>query len=1531
MSYPKTVLGRRKLKSHTSREIKTMKRIITILLLSVCSAGTSKLLAQENFSSNFQTVCPSQIVRLVADNHTTLSAYTWSITPSTGWTYVGGTGSNSAYPQISFATIGTYDISLTIGTGQPVSKTKYITVINQTNYINNYFSNEKNWVVGYNTQNQKKYMFTENNVFSENHSVNISQPSITYSNSNGSINFTIDNFMVYNRHRIPMKKNPWNLMNKMQTNISLNESRLVIPVPGCEDRYYLFHLNRDPSSGTTGVVRNNLYYTIIDMNGDNGLGEINSTNANILISNDVSCFIGIAPHCNGKDFWLISHSFSSHTFRTYLINSNVSTTPVTTPFSGILTSYFDNLTVSSDGSKIGYQYQDNSAIALVRVQIFNFNGSNGTLSLLNTYNPTYTNTSTGNLLSGCEFSPDGNYFYTTEMNGGITQINLNTGVQAQLSGISYNPSGGTLHINDIELGPDNRIYYSYSISNSSQSGYLARIGSPNNPASSLNIDNQFVNHPMIRGLSENSLLRFQKFHQASLGINDNYYVCQGQTQQIILSNRSSYTSIYLLDQNNNSTVVTQDNLGNLSPGRYQLKLQIGSCYRYITFTIQEVQMEFDISGPSPIICGKNESFGINWYQKPVGNITYNWSISPTVPITSGQGTNNIIFDFTNMPKGSSYIIQCTTSLNGCTASKSFNVNNDDLDCSLFHIAGPDKTLCSGSDLTYSLTGPITSGAILEWSIEPGSGPPSIISQTGNEVKINFSGTNHDQIYKVKCTLKIGACECIKEFDVDDQFNPISSLPNSKVLNCGEEFEFDAGQGFDSYLWSDGKTTRKNIVLGGTGNYTLSVTVILGTCSTSFNVQVTGDICCLPPNILPSTINQYVYSGTGVSNPLTMVMDVDENTYSLFGSFNITKTTASGNKVFNYNYGRAKRNLPSEYPIDMVLDETDQSLALITNVVASYILLYKLGSDGSISWIKSLYSVSEGTIQASAIIQTKDVTNTPDGYLIAGQISYPNNSDIDIIIVKTDLNGNMVWKKHIPGLLNEHSLDIIQTFLNNGTTSPNGYMLLGRSLDMNGVFQKSMFIKLNLSGIISTPIKQIDEELFSLVQIQKNGLPDGIIYVGKSSSDNLLVCFDAPALGAFQCKYINLANKTFGINIIQNKTNELFYVLGMENDPISTYLKYFSFKFNSSSNISGNLIKYTNIRNLTNDHNCEITSKGLFHTTITEGIQILANSSSDFSLIKADLNGKAICYEELPASFITLEKTPTFDNISSSNLNVNSENYENTFTPKDLLKICCNIDPCQTTTADVDLEVVGNNVNGNVTSNFEIINISWEIDNDGIFRDHLYGITWSIGTHTICTKVIFGNGCIKTFCKSITIDCDWSNYNYEISLLGDGLVIEYGVISNNLPSGTTYEWELPNGGTHSGQWGGIILNGGYYTFCVTITLPNGCKKRLCQSYQHGLPPFPPPGPGNNNEQMKSYTFIVSPNPSSDIFHLRYSGITPLVQYNIELYDILGQAVISTIVVCDKFLYNLDLTELATGVYTLKIEANGYVQFVKLIKN
>ncbi|MDJ1469230.1 T9SS type A sorting domain-containing protein [Xanthocytophaga flava] len=182
--------------------------------------------------------------------------------------------------------------------------------------------------------------------------------------------------------------------------LDFEQQTLIIPVPAREFCYYVFHTDAPnyPYTDTTY-----LRYTMIDMRLRNGRGGvIEKMDKNTFLAKEVFRLTAV-PHSNGKDYWLITHSYDNSDFLIFPVTSQGIGTPLVQTIGSIHLRgiRFGQLKPSPNGKKIaaamfGGQYD--------HADLFDFNATTGQLS-----NPI----DLGRLRSvgGISFSPDNSKLY----------------------------------------------------------------------------------------------------------------------------------------------------------------------------------------------------------------------------------------------------------------------------------------------------------------------------------------------------------------------------------------------------------------------------------------------------------------------------------------------------------------------------------------------------------------------------------------------------------------------------------------------------------------------------------------------------------------------------------------------------------------------------------------------------------------------------------------------------------------------------------------------------------------------------------------------------------------------------------------------------------------------------------------------------------------------------------------------------------------------------------------------------------------
>ncbi len=231
--------------------------------------------------------------------------------------------------------------------------------------------------------------------------------------------------------------------------LHIPQANIVIPMPGDSMKYYLFHETSDDQFATYATYY--LYYSIIDMSLDGGLGGVVQKNMVLLNDSLVEGLLTSCKHANGRDWWLIAHKFRSTISFRYLITPYGIQGPWLDNLITWRNNYFGQTVFSKDGSKYVYYepYGD--------LDIWDFDRCDGTFS-----NQIHIDINDSSGAGGAAFSQNGRYLYISS-GYYVYQFDLqSSNIPASKTTIAVYDgfaSGGSPTFFYLEqLGPDNKIY-----------------------------------------------------------------------------------------------------------------------------------------------------------------------------------------------------------------------------------------------------------------------------------------------------------------------------------------------------------------------------------------------------------------------------------------------------------------------------------------------------------------------------------------------------------------------------------------------------------------------------------------------------------------------------------------------------------------------------------------------------------------------------------------------------------------------------------------------------------------------------------------------------------------------------------------------------------------------------------------------------------------------------------------------------------------------------------------------------------------
>lgn len=282
----------------------------------------------------------------------------------------------------------------------------------------------------------------------------------------GNLLFYTNSEMVWNRNNQVMPNG-----GNLGGNNSSTQGAVIVQNPIDAQKYYVFIAPETAVQNLVGGLR----YLTVDMAASGGLGSAGlvATLYNPATGKLSERLIAVR-HQNGRDTWIIVHSFPGNTFYAFLLGpTGMTTAPVASsvgaPQSGGGGNFNANnavgyLRASADGSHLAMTQRTTVP------ELFDFNNATGQVS-----NAIQLNQNAFGAFYGMEFSPDGSRLYGFTIDGyGITQWNLAAGSASAIMASATRVANSVSSLGALAKGPDGKIYVSVY-----EAGYLAAIPNPN--------------------------------------------------------------------------------------------------------------------------------------------------------------------------------------------------------------------------------------------------------------------------------------------------------------------------------------------------------------------------------------------------------------------------------------------------------------------------------------------------------------------------------------------------------------------------------------------------------------------------------------------------------------------------------------------------------------------------------------------------------------------------------------------------------------------------------------------------------------------------------------------------------------------------------------------------------------------------------------------------------------------------------------------------------------------------------------------
>jgi gliding motility-associated-like protein len=548
----------------------------------------------------------------------------------------------------------------------------------------------------------------------------ISEGCANVCNASGQLLFATDGFKVLDRN--------YNIMpngNGLITDIpvipldimtSCSQGTLIVPMPDNSHKYYVFSLTPFELNQNKG----RLYYSVVDMNGNGGMGDVEPGQKGILLDTVLTEHIsGVAgDNCNA---WVVVASSQAPQFKSFEIsNAGVSSIPVISAFTGLPPAEPGRINIAPNRKKLAIGNLSN-------LELYDFDTATGLLSgklILDTFIGNY----------GVCFSPDNSKLYANAGLNSIVQYDLSAGTTGSIIA-SRNILVPSAAISDIKRGPDGKVYW---IQNDSTVG---RINAPDlygaacmpNPNTLLLPGTTMTNNGF-----PNVVPTF--LQDTSYTTKDTFF-CSYQDSFLLYSPLAA--AAYLWEDGSTAARHTITNAGT-----YWVRSNSFCHYRVDTFKVEKIIIAPDL-GPDTTLC----TAAVYVLDAEVtGSAAYLWQ--------DGSSDNTYAVN-----RSGTYWV--SVSKGGCIKNDTVTVTINDDRPDL----GQDINLCKGEPVNVSLIVQVPAGSSVTWSTG-NTGPSVLVTDTGT---VWVTVTHQHCIYRDSLHIGIATCTCMPQM-------PTAFSPNGDALN-----------------------------------------------------------------------------------------------------------------------------------------------------------------------------------------------------------------------------------------------------------------------------------------------------------------------------------------------------------------------------------------------------------------------------------------------------------------------------------------------------------------------------------------------------------------------------------------------------------------------------------------------------------------------------------------------------------------------------------------------------------------------------
>lgn len=690
-----------------------------------------------------------------------------------------------------------------------------------------------NWYFG--DKAALKFNYYDTPATLQNNAMQAKYGTASISDKNGNLLLYTSGSFVYNKEHFKMENG-----DLLASDNEVLQSSIVIPKPNNTNIYYLITLknsNKPPKLGP--LIPAGLYYSVIDMSENDGLGKV--IDKNISLTHLASEKLTAVHAKDGKSIWVISFGKKVETdskfdtFYSFKIDENgVSTTPIISSISSSIINNKGAIKAAPNGEFLLLSNTDNAILTAFDAETGKIN-SREVLRIA--HGEGMASISSRPLSYGVEFSQDSKYIYVETIDRGdniIFQYNTENLSKRKEVHYSNNPP------NYMQLAKDGNIYITTAENERNGGDYLSKISPPKN------------SNETLATYTENTInLNGKKSNLGLPNFIQSYFRTRIITENGCLNNNTffevdSYANITAAEWNfgdgTTSTEITPNHMYS-SPGAYKVTATITINNRQITVNRNIIVFPPPIYYDNEKItqCDLNndgiDRFNLNSINNRITDVKLNYDISFFEDYNDAFDNNisNKIIDPENYENGSNpqELYARVLDDNGCFSIATFSIESIFIqlnNISNSYICERSKDVNNNPQGSINLSqkrNEIRSQLNIDPSISLKFYPDSNSAQTErNELDDDFITATTTIWVRVSTA---SGCGGIKPFNLFVNTKPITNINDSYII-CLEPSEhspiFLDGNSFnDRYEWRNSLeqiiSTQKEFLLNSIGTFSLT--------------------------------------------------------------------------------------------------------------------------------------------------------------------------------------------------------------------------------------------------------------------------------------------------------------------------------------------------------------------------------------------------------------------------------------------------------------------------------------------------------------------------------------------------------------------------------------------------------------------------------------------------------------------------------------------------------------------------------------